>query len=103
MAFLAGALGRDMAQAPASPSKPIADLLFILSADMVSLIFFSSCTLPCFLTCSARRACHAIRARLMPSAHAQATFTDANTLILANASSTAQYYGKGEPLLTLSQ
>ena len=39
----------------------------------------------------------------MPSAHTQATFTDANTLILANASSTAQYYGKGEPLLPLLQ
>ena len=37
MSFLAGALGRDMAQAPATQSKPIADLLFILSADMVSI------------------------------------------------------------------
>ena len=43
MSFLAGALGRDMAQAPASQSKPIADLLFILSADMVSIGFSSSC------------------------------------------------------------
>ena len=35
----------------------------------------------------------------MHSAPAQATFTDANTLVLANVSSTAQYYGKGEPWL----
>ena len=45
MSFLAGALGRDMAQAPASQSKPIADLLFILSADMVSIRLSSSCAL----------------------------------------------------------
>ena len=45
MSLLAGALGRDMAQAPASQSKPIADLLFILSADMVSMRFPSSCAL----------------------------------------------------------
>ena len=43
MMLLAGALGRDMAQAPAGQSKPIADLLFILSADMVSFELLSSC------------------------------------------------------------
>ena len=39
----------------------------------------------------------------MPSAHAQATFTDANILVLTNASSTAQYYGKGELVLLVLQ
>lgn len=56
-----GALAKDSddAQAPAGqPSKPVSDLLFILSADM-------------------------------------ALFTADNTLVLTNASSTAQFYGKG--------
>jgi len=57
----AGVMARDMkAQAPGpagADRKPVADLLFILSADM-------------------------------------ATFTTGSTLVLSNASSTAQFYGK---------
>ncbi|CAL5220321.1 g2312 [Coccomyxa viridis] len=58
----AGVMARDMkAQAPGpagAERKPVADLVFILSANM-------------------------------------ATFTTTNTLVLNNASSTAQFYGKG--------
>ena len=98
VALLAGALGRDMAQAPAGQSKPIADLLFILSADMVSHILISSCTSwprLFHVQCTKSSACITSASEL--SASAQATFTDANALILANVSSTAQYYRKGQP------